>query len=57
MTACKSAPSKTSRPVRSDRLGRTEALPTVPDKRLWETDKARAYEAAARWFLAVSRAA
>ena len=58
MTACKPAPdSKASRPVRSDRFSRTDALPPVPDKRLWETDEARAFEAGVPWFLAVSRAA
>jgi hypothetical protein len=51
MTTC-TAPRKTQRPVRSPR---TEALPPRPDKDLWEADRAKAFEAAARWFLAVSR--
>jgi hypothetical protein len=57
MTAFKPAPRTTSRPVRDDRPDRTAFLPPVPDKQLWEADKTRAFEAGARWFLAVSRAA
>lgn len=51
MTTCKT-PRKAKRPAH---LPRTEVLPPKPDKRLWETDKARAFEAGVRWFLAVSR--
>lgn len=50
MTTCKPA-RKTRRPLR------IKSLPPKPDKRLWEADKARAFEAGVRWFLAVSRAA
>ena len=34
-----------------------KSLPPKPDKQLWKTDKAQAFEAGVRWFLAVSRAA
>ena len=58
MTACKPAPARqTTRRPRPARETRTEVLPPVPDKRLWETDKARAFEAGVQWFLAVSAAA
>ena len=53
MTTCKPAPRQTRRPVRTEL--RTEVLPPRPDKSLWKTDKARAFEAGVRWFLAVSR--
>jgi len=46
------APRKKYRPVRSEH--RTEGLPPKPDKQLWVTDKARAFEAGVRWFLAGS---
>jgi hypothetical protein len=51
MTTCKPAPRKTTRPAR------TEAIPPKPERRLWEADAGRAFEAGVRWFLAVSRAA
>jgi hypothetical protein len=54
MTTCE-APRKKHRPVRSEIL--TESLPPKPDKQLWKTDKARAFEAGVQWFLAVSRSA
>jgi len=54
MTTC-TAPRTKHRPVRGGQ--RTEVLPPRPDRRLWKTDKAGAFEAAVRWFLAVSRAA
>ena len=57
MTTCKPAPRQTHRPAHGDRATRTAALPPVPDRRLWETDRGRAFEAGVRWFLAVSRAA
>ena len=51
MITCHRAPArKTTRP-------RTEVLPAVPERRLWEADEARAFEAGVRWFLAVSRRA
>ncbi len=53
MMTC-TAPRKRQRPVRSPR---TEALPPKPDKDLWKTDRAKAFEAGVRWFLAVSRGA
>jgi hypothetical protein len=34
---------------------KTPARPEKPDPRLWKTDKAKAFEAGVRWFLAVSR--
>ena len=58
MTACNPAPARTRRPA-DQRAGEAgpNALPAKPDQRLWKTDKARAFEAGVRWFLAVSRAA
>jgi hypothetical protein len=57
MTACKPAPArKATRRVRRERP-RVEPLPPRPDRRLWGADRARAFEAGVRWFLAVSRAA
>lgn len=53
MTTCKPAPRKKDRPVRTDL--RTDVLPPKPDEQLWKTEKARAFEAGVRWFLAVSR--
>ncbi len=53
MTTCKPAPRETTRPTRS----RVEPLPPRPDRRLWETDRDRAFDAGVRWFLAVSRVA
>jgi len=57
MTACKPAPAKTSRREGTHRKDRREVRPEKPDRRLWEADKARAFEAGVQWFLAVSRAA
>jgi hypothetical protein len=59
MTACKPAhAAKLSHPSPAvAREPRRDARPEKPDKQLWETDRARAFEAAVRWFLAVSRAA
>ena len=51
MTTC-TAPRKTAH---RKRPARTEALPPKPDPRWWKADKARAFEAGVRWFLAVSR--
>jgi hypothetical protein len=34
-----------------------EVLPAKPDRQLWKTDEASAFEVGVRWFLAVSRAA
>ena len=48
---------KTQRATRSARTARVAAVPTRPDVRLWEVDRAKAFEAAVRWFLAVSRGA
>jgi hypothetical protein len=56
MTTCIPA-RKTPRPSGSDRPERPADLPPRPDKRLWEADKAGAFEAGVRWFLAVSRGA
>lgn len=57
MTARKSAPARnTTRRVHRERP-RAEPVPPVPDRRLWEADRTRAFEAGVRWFLAVSRAA
>ena len=53
MMTC-TAPRKKQRP---DRKPRTEGVPAKPDKDLWKTDRARAFEAGVRWFLAVSRSA
>jgi hypothetical protein len=41
---------------KSEKSVRT-ALPAKPDRQLWKTDRAKAFEAGVRWFLAVSRAA
>ena len=58
MTTCKPVPAaKTSRRIGSDRQDRQEVRPAVPDSQIWKTDKARAFEAGVRWFLAVSRIA
>lgn len=61
MTACMPAPAKSSAAARSRltsvRPTRPDPRPAMPDERLWKTDKARAFEAGVRWFLAVSRAA
>jgi hypothetical protein len=58
MTASKSTPArKTQRPARNDMQSRHEDRLAPPDRQLWETDKARAFEAGVRWFLAVSRTA
>jgi hypothetical protein len=58
MTASKPAPARqTQRPARNDMQSRGSDPLAPPDRQLWETDKARAFEAGVRWFLAVSRAA
>jgi hypothetical protein len=58
MTASKSVPArKTQRPVRTDMPSRREDRLAPPDRQVWETDNARAFETGVRWFLAVSRAA
>ena len=59
MTACMPAPAKSSTAARTSyvRPIRPEPQPAMPDKQLWKTDAARAFEAGIRWFLAVSRAA
>jgi len=51
MATC-TAPRKKQLPVRGGH--RTEVLPPRPDKQLWKADKAGAFEAGVRWFLAVS---
>ncbi len=43
-----------ARPIRKSEKA---APPAKPDRQLWKTDKAKAFEAGVRWFLAVSRAA
>jgi hypothetical protein len=50
----RTAPRKRQRPARPPRA---EAVPSKPGKHLWEADRARAFEAGVRWFLAVSRGA
>ena len=61
MTACMPVPAKSSAVTRSRypsvRPTRPEPRPAMPDKQLWKTDKARAFEAGIQWFIAVSRAA
>jgi hypothetical protein len=54
MTTCKTRYGK-HRQVRNDTIRRDENVPLKPDRRLWETDKERAFEAGVRWFLALSR--
>lgn len=59
MTACKPAPAaRLSRPSPAPAWEtRRKQRPELPDRQLWKTDNARAFEAGVRWFLAVSRAA
>ncbi len=57
MNACKPAPANKVDPSKPARQTRTPVRPAMPDKRLWKADKALAFEAGIKWFLAVSRAA
>jgi hypothetical protein len=52
MTTCEGSRKKI-RPIPSE--NQSEVLPPKPDTQLWKTDKARALEVGARWFLEVSR--
>jgi hypothetical protein len=46
-----------TRPTSKSEKATPKALPAKPDRLLWKTDKAKAFEAGVQWFLAVSRAA
>ena len=46
-----------ARPTSKSEKASPKALPAKPDRQLWKTDNARAFEAGVRWFLAMSRAA
>jgi hypothetical protein len=45
------------RPTCQSARSSRHTLPTQPGQPLWNSDKAKAFEAGVRWFLAVSRAA
>jgi hypothetical protein len=57
MTACQPTPAEARPDNQSRSEARRDSLPQPPDRRLWKTDSARAFEAGVQWFLAVSRAA
>ena len=50
-------PNAFARPTSKPAKAAPEVLLAKPDWQLWKTDKAKAFEAGVRWFLAVSRAA
>ncbi len=52
-----SRPNARVRPSCESEKSARNTLPAKPDRRLWKSDKAKAFEAGVRWFLAVSRAA